>query len=45
MSFALIMPAISSKVSTKSTSERTDLRMASSFFAEHGPTNTIFAFG
>ena len=39
------MPAISSKVSTKSTSERTDERMASSFFAEHGPTKTILALG
>ena len=39
------MPAISSKVRTKSTSERTDSRMASSFFAEHGPTKTIFALG
>ena len=45
MPFASIMPAISSNVSTKSTSLLTLLRMASSFFAEHGPTNTIFALG
>ena len=42
---AFIMPAISSKVRTKSTSERTDLRMASSFLAEQGPTKTILALG
>ena len=34
------MPAISSKVSTKSTSLRTLLRIASSFFAAHGPIKT-----
>ena len=39
------MPAISSKVSTKSTSERTERRMASSFLAAQGPTKTIFASG
>ena len=45
MSLACIMPAISSNVSTKSTSLLTLLRMASSFLAEHGPTNTILALG
>ena len=39
------MPDISSNVRTKSTSLRTDRRMASSFFAAHGPTKTTFAFG
>ena len=45
MSLACIMPASSSKVRTKSTSLFTLLRMASSFLAEHGPTNTILAPG
>ena len=45
MPLASNIPAISSKVSTKSTSERTLRRMASSFLAEHGPTNTILALG
>ena len=42
--FASKIPAISSKVSTKSTSLRTVRRIASSFFAAHGPINTTFAF-
>ena len=39
------MPSTSSNVSTKSTSLRTDLRRASSFFASHGPTNTTLLPG
>ena len=39
------IPAISSKVSTKSTSLRTLLRMASSFLAAQGPMNTTLALG
>ena len=39
------MPAISSKVSTKSTSLLMDLRMASSFLAAQGPIKTILACG
>ena len=43
--FASKIPAISSKVSTKSTSLRTLRRIASSFLAAHGPIKTTFAFG
>ena len=45
MPFASIIPASSSNVRTKSTSDLTERRIASSFLAEHGPTNTIFALG
>ena len=45
MSLAANMPLSSSKVSTKSTSERMSSRMASSFFAAQGPTKTILALG
>ena len=39
------MPWSSSKVSTKSTSERTDFRLASSFLAAQGPMKQIRALG
>ena len=39
------MPCSSSKVSTKSTSERMSARMASSFFAAQGPTKTTLQPG
>ena len=45
MCLASKMPAISSKVRTKSTSLRTLLRMASSFLAAQGPMNTILPLG
>ena len=45
MSLASNMPCSSSKVRTKSTSERTLRREASSFFAAQGPTKTMRAFG
>ena len=38
------MPITSSKVSTKSTSLRTDRRLASSFFALHGPIKATLQF-
>ena len=45
MSAASKIPWSSSKVSTKSTSERTVRRLASSFLAEHGPIKAIFTSG
>ena len=45
MSLASMMPASSSKVSTKSTSERTVRREASSFLAAQGPMKHIRASG
>ena len=44
-SLASNMPWSSSKVSTKSSSERTDFRLASSFLAEQGPMKQIRALG
>ena len=43
--FAANIPRTSSKVSTKSTSLRTVRRLASSFFASQGPTNTTLQPG
>ena len=45
MPFASNMPMTSSNVRTKSTSLRTLVRMASSFFALHGPMNATFSPG
>ena len=39
------MPSTSSNVSTKSTSLRTVVRRASSFFESHGPTNATLQPG
>ena len=45
MPLASKMPCISSKVSTKSTSERIVRRLASAFLAAQGPMKTTFASG